>query len=183
MREIEIKARVADKQRLLVELARQGVRLGAPLAQHDQVFGPPGFAHGSNWLRIRTENGQKIYFTLKKSINGSLDNLELEITINDANEMARIVGQLGYELFSDITKVRQKAKLDDIEICVDDVKDLGTFIEAELLMPEDADHEAAVKKLWTLLASFGVERDSEVHEGYDVLTLRAQGKLPERYGK
>ncbi|HEX3568681.1 MAG TPA: class IV adenylate cyclase [Candidatus Saccharimonadales bacterium] len=181
MREIEVKAQVADKAGLLARIAKQQVSLSAPLKQHDVVFGPPGFAVGSNWLRIRIENDQTVYFTLKKSVNGSLDNLELEVKVNNATEMERIVRQLGYELFSDITKTRQKAKVGDIEVCIDDVEGLGTFIEAELLMPDDADHDVAVQSLWQLLSSFGVPPHSEVHEGYDVLVLRAKGKLPMEY--
>lgn len=181
MREIEIKARVTDKETLLAAIAQQRVQLGAPLKQHDIVFGPPGFAPGSNWLRIRIENDETVYCTLKKSVNGSLDNLELEVTVSDAAEMERIIRQLGYELFSDITKIRQKTKVGDIEVCVDEVEGLGAFIEAELLMPDDANHDAAVGRLWQLLTSFGITPDSEVHEGYDVLVLRAKGKLPAEY--
>lgn len=172
MREIEIKAKVADKQQLIDALAAGGVQLSAPIKQHDVVYGIKGAANnspGSIWLRIRTEDDSRIVFTLKQQHKGGLDSIEHETEVTDAEEMAAIIDRLGYSLYSDLTKTRQKAKLNDIEICVDDVEGLGVFIEAEQLSGEDADGDAIVTALWAVLETFGVSRSDEVFQGYDVL--------------
>jgi predicted adenylyl cyclase CyaB len=71
--------------------------------------------------------------------------------------------------YSDLTKTRQKAKLTDIEICLDTVDQLGTFIEAEKLTADDADYQAVIDELWVVFEALGITRDDEVTDGYDVL--------------
>lgn len=178
MREIEIKARVTDKAKLIEKLISAGIALGKPLKQHDVVYARPGAINGDpdeNWLRIRTENDEKHIFTLKRSMTGELDSIEHEVTVDNDNEMRAIIKYLGYELFSDLTKIRQKAKLDDVEICLDEVPELGTFIEAEMICGEDENATAVQEKLWDLLESFGISRADQETSGYDIMMRRKLG--------
>jgi adenylate cyclase class 2 len=175
MREIEIKAKVANKQSLIDSIVSAGIQLSTPIKQHDVVYGQKGMADnapGSIWLRIRTENDAKTIFTLKQQYKGGLDSIEHETEVSDADELASIISRLGFELYSDLTKTRQKAKLNNIEICVDDVEGLGVFIEAEQLVEDNADGLSIVEELWTVLERFNVSRSDEVFEGYDVLMNR-----------
>jgi adenylate cyclase class 2 len=172
MREIEIKARVQDKQSLLAQIAKQGIKLSAPKTQHDVVFCQPGqqdYAPGSIWLRIRTEDGKKVTWTMKVDTGRKLDSIEHEVDVNDGETLEKMLLQLGNELYSDLTKTRQKAKVGDIEICVDIVEGLGTYIEAEKLCADDADYDTVAAELWQLLADFGVTQDDQETLGYDVL--------------
>lgn len=178
MREIEIKARLQDKQATLAKLKELGVTMGQPIKQHDEVFGQPGAKETvfeSNWLRVRTENDSKVLFTLKKSVVGHLDSIEHEVTVDKADEMRAIITELGFEPYSDLTKTRSKGKLDDIEICVDSLDDLGNFIEAEVMLDPDADHDTAVARLWDLFTKLGIQKADEETEGYDVLERRQRG--------
>jgi adenylate cyclase class 2 len=182
MREIEIKARVADKAALVAMLARQNIRLNAPVTQRDQVFGVAGEDGGGNnsrpWLRIRTEISDGVMrqiFTLKKSITNQMDSIEHETEITDETELEKIILHLGFMPYSDLTKTRQKAQIGDVEICVDTVEKLGDFIEAEKLTDENSDYDAVAQELWTLLEQFGVVRDDHVTDGYDVLMRKYDG--------
>ncbi len=178
MREIEIKARVSDKTSLIEKLTAARVILGEPLKQHDIVYARTGAINGNpdeNWLRIRTQNDEKHIFTLKRSMTGELDSIEHEVTVDNDDEMRAIIKYLGYELFSDLTKIRQKTLVGDIEICVDEVPELGVFIEAEMICDEDEDAIAIQQKLWNLLESFGVSRVNEETNGYDILMRRKLG--------
>ncbi len=175
MREIEIKAKVSDKQSLLTALQNAGVILSAPIKQHDVVYGQKGIADnapGSIWLRIRTENDTKKIFTLKQQHTGGLDSIEHETAITDEKELETIINILGFGLHSDLTKYRQKAMYNGIELCVDEVTELGVFIEAEKLTDLEADGASVVEELWVVLESLGVNRADEVFEGYDVLMNR-----------
>ena len=175
MREIEIKAMAQDKASLLNAIKNAGIELSAPIKQHDVVYGQTGVADnapGSIWLRIRTENDTKTIFTLKQQHTGGLDSIEHETEISDANELAAIIDTLGFTLYSDLTKTRQKAHYNDIEICLDEVENLGTFIEAEKLTDENSDGKGVVEQLWSELEKIGVDRSNEVFDGYDVLLNR-----------
>lgn len=175
MREIEIKAKVSSKSDLINAITTSGMQLSSPITQHDVVYGRIGIADnapGSIWLRVRTENDSKSIFTLKQQHKSGLDSIEHETIIEDADEMSRIISLLGYELYSDLTKTRQKAMCNGIEICLDDVDNLGVFIEAEKLIDIDADDDGVVEELWSELTKLGIDRSEEVFEGYDVLLNR-----------
>lgn len=173
MREIEIKARVRDKQATLQAIKDLGIILGEAKKQHDVVYGPPGENgiddNKSNWLRIRTEDDARHIFTLKRSVTSQLDSIEHETVIEDAQEMAKIIEHLGYELFSDLTKIRRKAQFGEIEICYDELPELGTYIEAEKLCPDDVNVELIRNELWVLLEKLGISKEDEETNGYDVL--------------
>lgn len=178
MREIEIKARVNDLEELTRKLKKLNIALSKPRKQHDVVFSLPGAsdnAFNANWLRIRTEDDQKVTFNLKRSVVGHLDSIEHETVVEDSGELESIIRLLGYQLYSDLTKVRRTATVNNIEICIDHVPELGDFIEAERIMEHDAEHDAVIAELWELLEQLGVSKADEVHVGYDVLERRKRG--------
>lgn len=184
MREIEIKVRVQDSDRLLDALDRKQIRLSEPIMQRDRVFGMPGERgddHNSlPWLRIRTETkaGEtKQIFTLKKPMTNQMDCIEHETEVADEAELEKIILELGFEPYSDLTKIRRKARVDDIELCYDDVKGLGVFVEVEKLVANDANYEIVAAELWALLESLGAVHDHQVHHGYDVLAKKRDGLL------
>ncbi len=178
MREIEIKARVRNEKLLREALNSSGITLLAPVKHHDVVYSQPGAKEGNpndNWLRIRTENDARHIFTLKRSVVGELDSIEHETAVENADELHSIIDCLGYELYSDLTKIREKAHDDGYEICLDNVPELGIFVEVEKLCDEKVDGDAVVNELWAYLAQFGITRDDQETHGYDVL-LRQKAK-------
>lgn len=180
MREIEIKARVADKTKLLGVLQSKNVVLSDAVTQHDLVWGVEGAQGGDKapWLRIRTEtkNGAtRRLFTLKKSVTNQMDSIEHETEVADETELAHIIQHLGFVPYSDSTKTRQTAHMADIEVCIDTVEGLGDFIEVEKLTGEDADYDTVAEELWKVLEEFGIQRADHVTDGYDVLMRKSQG--------
>lgn len=172
--------RLEQPDKTLAAMERAGIRLGTSMKQHDVVYGMRKdngtFIHGSNWLRVRTENDAQVIFTLKRSVTGELDSIEHEVTVDSASELEAIILNLGYDLYSDLTKVRRKAKLGEIEICYDEVPGLGKFMEFEKICPEDTDLEAVLRELWEVAGQFGLGREAEETSGYDVLLRRKEGK-------
>lgn len=179
MREIEIKARVEDAKNVLASLSENGVLVGEPVTQHDVVYARPGARDNDpkeNWLRIRTEGGIRSIFTLKRSISADqLDSIEHETEVSDPDELAKIIDYLGYQLYSDLTKTRQKVRVGDVEVCFDKVESLGVFIEVEKLTDDTADAKAVKKELWDMLKQFGISERDEVTDGYDVLMRTKYG--------
>lgn len=176
MREIEIKAHVRDEPALIQKLAALGVKLGQPKVHHDVVFCKPGqkdYQTGSIWLRIRTENGKKVIWTLKGDTGRKLDSIEHEVEVSNGQELEKMLRLMGNEVYSDLTKTRRKAAFGDIEICLDNVDGLGTFIEVEKLLEDhSADHQKVTDELWDLLQKLGIDRQDQQELGYDVLLKR-----------
>lgn len=175
MREIEIKARVKNKTELLAKIAEKGIALSPAKRHHDVVFCKPGqqdYEPGSIWLRIRTEDDKKVTWTMKVDTGRKLDSIEHEVEVSDGEILEKMLLQLGNEMYSDLTKTRQKAKVGEIEMCVDDVDGLGTYIEAEKLCADDADYDTVAAELWAFLADLGVTQADKETLGYDVLLKR-----------
>ncbi len=177
MREIEIKAKVQNAVKLKEVIQINGVKLGQAIKQHDVVYCLPGSIENHKdavWMRIRTENDVKHILTLKRSVEGHLDSIEHETVIEDADEMTAILKQMGYVMYSDLTKTRQKGKLDDIEICLDHVDGLGDFVEAEKLVADTENGDDVRAELWSFFENLGIDKKSEVFKGYDVLEREAR---------
>jgi adenylate cyclase class 2 len=176
MREIEIKARIASVDSIVDLLTKQGVSVSEPVTQHDRVYGLPGVVgddeNTAPWLRIRTEikgDTTKSIFTLKRSVTNQMDSIEHETEVVDDGELEKIIEELSFVPYTNLTKTRQKAHITDIEICLDVVEGLGMFIEAEKLTADDVDYQAVINELWVIFESLGITRDDEVTDGYDVL--------------
>lgn len=150
MREIEVKARVRDEASLRAALDAKGIVLGKPVRQRDEVFALPEayFGGGFNWLRIRSEDDNKHIFTLKRSVTSKHDCIEHETEVQNPDELRNILSEIGYAPFTNIIKIRQKAKFGDYELCLDNVDGLGLFIEAEQVCEHNANTEEVVGQLW-----------------------------------
>lgn len=176
VKEIEVKVRVTDLDSIRKKLEDMDCVFENELIQRDTLFFPEGVtfenvdSEGVNVLRIRDENG-KLLLTLKKHVGHSLGKVEKETVIEDKDQMADMIELLGfYEAFK-VNKIRNKCKYKDMEICLDDVEGLGTFIEVEKI--SDSDVEKTQEEMFKFLQeSLGVKKEDRVTEGYDIILKR-----------
>jgi predicted adenylyl cyclase CyaB len=75
---------------------------------------------------------------------------------------------MGYKEAVRINKTRIVTHYNGCEICVDEVDDLGTFIEMEKLT-EDGDVDLIQEDLFRFFESIGINRSDRVTSGYDIL--------------
>lgn len=148
MREIEVKAKIADAAAVSPavggvkkKLESLGCVFSAPIRQEDTIYTDnPGlfdvFTPHMNVLRLRKENS-KVLFTLKRPQENELDAIEHETEVGDIKEMDAILKYLGYQPIVEVKKARQKAKYRDYEICINEVDDLGPFSEVEKFSDSD----------------------------------------------
>jgi adenylate cyclase class 2 len=174
MREIEIKLQLNDLPATIATLKNAGVTLSAPKEQHDVVYCLPGDRDKENdpsinWLRIRTENGKTVTFTLKRSVAGSLDSIEHETQIANATEMTSMLEYMGYIVYNDLTKIRRTGHIDSIEICIDELPGLGAFIELEKMCDEHVDGSEIEQELLGVLDGLGIDYAERITKGYDEL--------------
>ena len=176
MKEIEVKAIVRDSALLAAKLSELGVRLSDPIVQRDVVYFPKGIPFESQSrakaLRIRESNG-KYLFTYKVPLANNLDKLEHESGIDNPQAMGAICEELGFELKFRISKVRRKGEHRGYEICVDEVDELGSYIEVEKLS-EDGDSEKIQDEIFAFMQTLGIEPGDRVYEGYDLLLYKKQ---------
>lgn len=173
MREIEIKFKVNNSDAILSKLKEQGCVLSEPITQHDVVYAKAGETQawensqtGDIILRLRHQN-DKTLFTLKQQKSSEGDNIEHELEISDQGTMHSILLVLGYVPHVEVKKVRRKGKVGDYEVCYDEVDRLGTYIEFEQLVDDNANPEEVRKKLFKFAALLGLQQENEELKGYD----------------
>jgi adenylate cyclase, class 2 len=173
MREIEIKIKVGDLDKIQEKLKGRGCVFSDPISQRDVIYSKGGST--SEWqsakegdiiLRIRRMN-DIAEFNLKQQRSSEMDNIEYETEIEDPEVMHNILLILGWHPEVEVKKIRRKGKLGEYEICLDDVEKLGSYIEVEKLTSDDANHKEVREELFGVIESLDLSRSDEETRGYD----------------
>lgn len=172
MKEIEVKAKVSNLGFIKNELIKRGCTFSEPLIQKDRVYLHnsiefPDIKRGTVILRIRDSNG-KFIITLKKQLENELDNIEREIMVDSPEQADEILKYMDFHEVVKVSKKRIKCKYNGLEICLDEVDRLGSFIEVEKLTLEE-DSLKVQKELFEFLETLGIKKDNQVFKGYDTL--------------
>ncbi|HVX90731.1 MAG TPA: class IV adenylate cyclase [Candidatus Paceibacterota bacterium] len=179
--EIEVKARLKNVAETLAKLEALGCVFSDPKTQDDLMFvekpgGVEEIISNDVFARIRIENGSKVVLTIKKPISKVADVLvkhEHEVVVDSAEEARGMLELLGLKESVRVVKTRRTGHYGAYEICIDDVADLGSFIEVEI-MGEQEDAQELQNKMWEFLASLGIAPHDQVTRGYDLLMAAAQ---------
>ncbi|MFT7641974.1 MAG: adenylate cyclase class 2 [Pirellulaceae bacterium] len=159
--EVEQKYPVPDVAKLEADLQELGVTLDAAIVQVDRYFAHPqrDFRETDEALRIRSV-GDKNRITYKgpKIDKETKTRREIELSLQSgtesAEELSELLTILGFRSVASVTKRRRRGELQyegrGVEISVDDVEQVGDFVELELVT--DAEGIAAAKKVVLSLA-------------------------------
>ena len=169
MIEVEVKARVED----LRHVERAIIALGAaPIGienQADTYYNALScdFAKTDEALRIRAQDN-KFFLTYKgpKMDSVSKTRKEFEVEINDTSNMGDILSSLGFSPVATIVKRRRKYRIGEFLIAIDDVRNLGYFIEVEIPLKDPKNHEEKVESIFRFIEKLGINRTSTVRESY-----------------
>ncbi len=167
--EVEVKARIDDLDTVKKKLESLGAKFDSIVKQKDAYFKSRGFDSKKqgpgDWIvRIRTSRGQKI-LTLKAltEILGAW--VEHETVIDDEKEMQNILETMGLFNVFTLNKERVPGRLDEFELCLDDVKELGKFLEVAL-DSEDKEKENARDMIIEFMKTLGISEKDIEKRGY-----------------
>jgi adenylate cyclase, class 2 len=174
MREIEVKAKLTNKDDVVNKLKSLGCVFGDVKIQNDVVYVEKmgdleTFLSNKSFLRIR-ESNDKFLLTYKTNAGISLSKIEHETEVGSKKETENILRLLGFVPAVVVNKTRSITHYNKFEICVDNVEDLGDFIEVEIITDE-GDAELIQEEMFSFLKSLGVKKEDRVFEGYDILML------------
>ena len=128
--EIEIKLKVDNKEynRILNIVKKNSINKGN-INQIDTYY---TLKNNNEWLRIRNENGKYI-FNYKKKVDNSYYE-KYDVLIDNFNNLDKILNAVGVYKIGTIDKKRiSYIYKDKYVFSFDDVKDIGMFIEIELI--------------------------------------------------
>ncbi|MDA3856100.1 MAG: class IV adenylate cyclase [Candidatus Woesearchaeota archaeon] len=175
MIEVELKARVDNKQEILSKFEELNFQYIKEEEQEDIIFLKNEFLDskgkikdGGIVFRIRIVNSKKI-FEIKEIDRNVGGGIEYKIDIADMSSTKRIIEKLGFEEFFTIKKQRAYYQFEDFEIALDNVDGLGEFIEVELMVEADSQKEEAKKRCLYLLKKLGLEANLEKQKYGDLI--------------
>jgi adenylate cyclase, class 2 len=156
MMEIEEKVPIKDRGTVLKRALDLGAVLVNERDQEDLYFAHPvrDFGTTDEALRLR-KDGQKEVLTYKgpKLDKRSKTREEIEFAV-PCSEMRTVLDRLGFRESFKVKKHRMELFLDGVSVCLDDVDDLGSFVELEY---EGQDVERGLHKIEELKKELGVE--------------------------
>jgi len=184
MLEVEMKFAAADWSGLEHQLAAWGATADAAIAEEDHYLQAPDrdFRQTDEAFRLR-RIGTANYLTYKgpRLDTQTKTRTELEVPIHDGDQaredFLRLLGYLGYRPVTVVHKTRRIFRLErhgfPLEVCLDDVAEVGRFVELEIVADE-SQLEAAKTAVLRVAAELGL-RETE-RRSYLQMLLTARGK-------
>jgi adenylate cyclase, class 2 len=128
-------------------------------------------------VRIRRKNNGETLLTFKGSSKAPQDIAwqEWETSAPDPDSLKKLFLSNGLVPVVHIVKKRVTYKLSDFEINVDEIKDLGTFVEVEL---QSEDVVTAQKRIRELLSKVGITEADIITKGYVPLMIEKNASKP-----
>lgn len=179
--EVEIKVKVDNLEEIKNKVAASG-KLIKSIKQVDEYYTPchrdffEKLPHPTEWLRIRT-NPDKVVFEYDLSINKKADGEqdcaeEYETEISNPDEFRKILGFLNFKKLITVEKQREYWMCGNIEVALDDIKGLGSFVEAEAKGDFKTTAEAKTACI-NFLENLGIKDVDKIQikKGYPVLIL------------
>jgi len=181
MLEIEVKYPVADLTAIKERLGALGAALAVQRQDADRYFNAPDrdFAKTDEALRIRCiADTNRVTYKGPKFDKATKTRVEIEATLGagaeNADTFARLLTNLGYRPVETVRKDRTIYHLDRkgfaLEICLDSVHGVGTFVELEIMAAAEA-LEAAKAVLHEVAGELGLG-DSERRSYLELLLAK-----------
>jgi adenylate cyclase class 2 len=181
--EVEIKVKVDRKEfEYIKKILPAFGKFFLAVRQTDEYYTPPHkdfFAKKplpDEWLRIRTDKDKKSIFEYNKSFDDEKKDdywaKEYESEISDPEEFKKILSFLDFKKVIEVDKKREYWICNNFEVSLDEVKDLGFFVEVEASGVFKSTKEAR-KGCINFLEKLGIKNFEErrVKVGYPILLL------------
>lgn len=182
--EVEQKYQLPDPLMLKSSLREKDAKKLGSERQVDVYYNAPhrnflAAANISEWLRIRTEEDGKTsinykhWLPLKAKIKTHCD--EYESAVQDGEALRKLFEALDFKKLITVDKQREEWSLDDIVIAIDEVKQLGWFVEFEY-KGDATSVEQAHYHIEKTIAKLGVTLGERNHIGYPYLLITKKQK-------
>jgi len=167
--EVEVKAMVMDMAALKSKLESMGAKFGRKAEQRDSYFKPRGFdkrpeGPGSWIVRIR-EDGGKRTLTMKTLTEVLGAWKEYETRIDNAEQTRKMLEAMGLINAFTLNKKRIYGKLGEFEVLLDDVEELGKYLEVAL-ESDEKEKDKSRERILKLMGEIGINENDIERRGY-----------------
>ncbi|MHA2135605.1 MAG: class IV adenylate cyclase [Candidatus Thorarchaeota archaeon] len=185
--EVEVKIPVTDSAQVFDVLSNLGARETKSESQVDDYYDHPcrQFSSTDEALRLRTRlHGSVSDETLdpsyprseltykgKKIDLHSKTRVELSSGIVDADSFKSILEELGFNYVASIAKKRTYFALDNFTISIDEVEELGSFVELELVVLSKDQIDSTRESIFEIVKRMGLNPEDSTLSSYLELLL------------
>ena len=175
MIEVEIKIQIADRALLEQKLQENGFVQGKRVKESDTYFNSEAYDLRKKDMALRIRSCEELDTKELKSFiaykGSKLDQVsmtrkELETGIENAEIGKELIMSLGFYALQPVVKIRQYYPLNEITACVDQVENLGDFLELEILAENESDKEQALDQLYDILSELGLKKEDTIQTSY-----------------
>ena len=176
MIEVEVKLPIANKEVVESDLYCMGFVKTSQIREEDCYFDNEARQIRTNGeaLRIRKVTDLQsdhsdvvITFKGKKMDQVSMSRRELETQIADAETGVQIFQALGFRIVPPkVVKIRNEYKIGQMTACIDQVQNLGDFLELEIVIQECEDKDEALGQIESVLQKLGYSLKDTVRNSY-----------------
>ncbi len=174
--EIEVKVKIDDLPKLKKDIENLGAGWSETKIQVDAYFKRKEDVDsvqrpGSFILRVRRDSKAKLTFKAFTDRRGVWE--ELETTIDDPGAMEKILEKSGFVNVLTLHKRRTSTKYQQFSLEIDEIEELGDFLEAEV-MGEDG--EKLQEEIKQFFLSLGLSPEKIDRRGYPEMIFESQGQ-------
>lgn len=174
--EVEIRAKIENLTDLKERLIDLGAEFGVQRKQFDAIYKRKGKERdtqgpGSYILRIRdSDNGKFLTFKALTERQGAWEEYELEI--DNVKEAKKILQRIDFVEVLTLTKERISGKLGEFNFNLDNIKELGSYIEVELISNNSKEAQDKIKQF---LFRLGISEEQLERRGYVEIIFESLG--------
>ncbi|KAF7391265.1 hypothetical protein HZH66_009745 [Vespula vulgaris] len=172
MRNIEIKTKLNDSITLINKLEKITKSKWTVIEQHDTFFNTKT---GRLKLRqFKDKTGEIIYYERPNIIGPKLCNYQ-QIKINaETFESLKNILTISNGIVGVVKKTRRLFIIDQTRIHIDDVHELGSFLELEVILNDDQDVSYGEKIAQEIMKQLDIEPENLISEAYVDLLNKAK---------
>ena len=173
--EIEIKIPIEDPERIMKSLLTRGFQKYQRVVEEDMYYNSEyhDVRKHDEALRIRKtrdlltgKTRAQINFKGKKMDQISMSRREYETGIEDPDCMEKILGAIGFTRVAGVKKTRNYLRREEMTACLDQVENLGDFLELEVIVRKENLREKCLVQMREILQELGLSMDNTVRTSY-----------------
>ncbi len=188
--EVEVKIPIENRKSVEEALRRIGAQRLNSETQVDAYFDHPAraFQETDEALRLRSRHPDvagkepdntfpppyELTYKGPKLESRSKSRVELSVHISNIDSARSILESLGFKHVATISKRRVFYTVDSITVSVDDVDDVGLFLELERVVTSKRDMNPALNMIFNLIERLGLDSNSSIRTSYLELFLQGE---------
>ncbi len=186
--EVEVKIPIENRKSVEEALHRVGAQRMNSETQVDVYFDHPArsFQETDEALRLRSRHPEaegnakdtaitspyEMTYKGPKLESRSKSRVELSVHISNIDNARSILESLGFKFVATISKRRVFYTVDSITVSVDDVEDVGLFLELERVVASKRDMKPALDMIFDLIGRLGLDSNNSIRTSYLELFLQ-----------